>query len=110
MDKYNKTYQNLLFKGDFDAITNEKCMAEFYNLNGLTSLIKKPTCFKNLDKSKCTELILTNQPCCFQNSNIVETGLSNLHLVTVTEFKMSFQKTPKIVNYWEYKHFGDEKT
>ena len=35
MDKYSKTYQNFMFKGD--------CDAEFYNLNGLTSLIKKLT-------------------------------------------------------------------
>ena len=26
----------------------EKCLEEFCNLNGLTSLIKKPECFKNL--------------------------------------------------------------
>ena len=47
IDEYSKNYQIFLFLGDFNATTNEKCMEECCNLNGLTSLIKKPTCFKN---------------------------------------------------------------
>ena len=43
----SKLYQNFL--GDFNASVSEKCLEEFCNLNGLTSLIKKPTCFKNPD-------------------------------------------------------------
>ena len=48
-----KTYQNFLFLGDFKASVDEKYQAEFCNLNGFTSLIKKPTCFKNPDKPTC---------------------------------------------------------
>ena len=66
-------YQNFLVLGDFNATTNEKCRKEFCNLNGLTSLIKKPTCFKNPDKPRCIDLILTNQPNCFQHSIVFET-------------------------------------
>ena len=51
-DENSKTYQNFLFLGDFNATTNEKCIEEFCNLNGLTSLIKKPTYLKNLDKPR----------------------------------------------------------
>ena len=46
-DEYSKQYQNFLFLGDFNASVSEKCLEEFCPLNGLTSLIKKPTCFKN---------------------------------------------------------------
>ena len=77
-------YQNFLFLGDSNASINEKCLAEFGNLNGLTSLIKKPTCFKNLDKPTCINLILTNQPSCFQHRKIFESGLFDFHLLTVT--------------------------
>ena len=35
-------------------------MPEFCNLNELTSLTKKPTCFKNSGKPTCIDLILTN--------------------------------------------------
>ena len=73
-------------------------MEEFCNLNELTSLIKKPTRTKNPNKPTCIELILTNQPNCFQHRNVFETGLTDFHLLTVTEFKMGFQKLPmKIV-------------
>ena len=96
--------------GDFNASVSEKCLEEFCNLNGLTSLIKKPTCFKNPDKPTCIDLILTNQPSCFQHNKVFETGLSDFHLLTVTEFKMSFQKLqPKIKNYRDYKNFDNEK-
>ena len=110
IDEYRKRYQNFLFLGDFNASVSEKCLEEFCNLNGLTSLIKKPTCFKNPDKPTCIDLILTNQPSCFQHNKVFETGLSDFHLLTVTEFKMSFQKLqPKIINYRDYKNFDNEK-
>ena len=96
--------------GDFNASVSEKCLEEFCNLNGLTSLIKKPTCFKNPDKPTCIDLILTNQPSCFQHNKVFETGLSDFHLLTVTEFKMSFQKLqPKVINYRNHKSFDNEK-
>ena len=39
------------------------------------------------------DLILTNRPSYFQHSEVFETNLSDFHLLTVTEFKMNFQKT-----------------
>ena len=46
----------------------------------------------------------------FQDSNVFETELSYFHLLTVNEFKMGFQKVqPKIVNYRDYKNFGNKK-
>ena len=61
IDEYSKTYQNSLFYGDFNASIYKKCMTEFCNLNGITSSIKKPICFKNSDKSACIDPNLTNQ-------------------------------------------------
>ena len=61
IDEYNKTYQNFLIYGDFNASTNKKCMTESCDLNGITSLIKKTTCFKYPDKPSCIDPILTNQ-------------------------------------------------
>ena len=99
-----------MFLQDFNASVSEKCLPEFCNLNELTCLIKKPRCFKNPDKPTCIDLIVTNQPSCFQHSKVFEMGLSDIHLLTVTEFKMSFQKLqPKIINYRDYKSFDNEK-
>ena len=110
IDEHSKIYQNFLFLGDFIASVSEKYLAEFCNLNGLTSLIKKSTCFKNPDKPTCIDLILIDQPIGFQHSKVFETGLSNFHLLTVTEFKMIFQKLQlKIIYYRDYKNFDNEK-
>ena len=93
-----------MFLGDCNASVSEKGLKEFCNLNGLTSLNKKPTCLKNPDKPTCINLILTNQPGCFQHSKVFETGLFDFHLLAVTVFKMSFQKLqPKITNYRDYR-------
>ena len=67
-------------------------MKEFRYLNAFKNLIKEPTCYKNSEKPTCIDLMLTNQPTLFLRSAALETGLSDLHLLTVTEFKMSFQK------------------
>ena len=99
-----------MFLGDFNASVSEKCVTEFRNINGLTSIIKNPTSFKNPDKPTCVNLILTNQPSCFQHSKVFETGLSDFHLLTVTEFKMSFQNMQlKMINYRDHKNFDNEK-
>ena len=77
--------------GDFNVTMGDKFMIEFCDLNDLSSLIDKPTRYKNFDKPKCIDLILTNKPSYFQQSNIFETGLSNFHLLTVKEFKMGLE-------------------
>ena len=84
LGKYSKSYENLVFMGD------DKLMINFCELNDLSSLTVKPTCCKNFDKPTCTDMILTNKPSYFQHSNAFETGLSNFHLLTVTEFKTAF--------------------
>ena len=96
IDEYSKLYQYFLFLGDFNASVSEQCLEEFCNLIGLTSLNQKPTC-------------LINQPRCFQHSKVFETGLSDFHLLTVTEFKMSFQKLQPKINYRDYQHFDNGK-
>ena len=102
-------YQNFLFLGDFSVNTNEKCMEKFCNLNELTSLIKKPTRTKNPNKPTRIELILTNQPNFFQHRNVFETGFTDFHLLTVTEFKMGFQKLPMKIVKKKKKNFYNEK-
>ena len=85
-------------------------MKIFCDINCLKSLIKVATCFKNPDKPTCNDLILTNQPNLFQHSSAFKTGLSDFHLLIVTEFKMRFQKLkPKIIAYRDYKKFDNAK-
>ena len=52
------------------------------------------------------DVILTNKQRCFQNSQIIETGLSDHHKMTVTVLKTFFQKqAPITIKYRDYKSF-----
>ena len=85
-------------------------MINFCDLNDLGNLVNVPTCYKNFDNLISTDLILTNRLSYFQRSTVFETGLSDFHLLTITEFKTSFQKRePKIVKYCDYKNFDNNK-
>ena len=99
-------YENYVFIGNFNVNTSHSSMKEFCSLNGLKNLINEPTCSKNSEKPTCIDLILTNQPTLFQHSTVLETGLSDFHLFTMTEFKMSFQKCKThIITYRNYKNY-----
>ena len=87
---------------------NASSIKEFCNLNGLKSLINEPTCFKNPEKLTCFDLILTNRPTYFELSTVLDTGFSDFHLLTVTEFKIGFTKCkPCIITYRDYKKFNN---
>ena len=45
--------------GGFNLTVDYKFMIDFCQLNDLSSLIDKTTCYKIFDKPKCIDLILT---------------------------------------------------
>ena len=57
----------------------------------------------------CIDLILTNVPRSFQSACVVETGLPDFHLITLTVMRTIFKKYhPKMINYRLYKIFSNE--
>ena len=56
------------------------------------SLIKDTTCFENLKNPFRIDLILTHNPYFFQNSCVIETGLSDIYKMIVSVMKSTFQK------------------
>ena len=53
--------------------------------------------------------MLTNFPRMFQSRCVIETGLSDFHLMTVTVLRKTFKKVrPRIINYRSFKHFSNE--
>ena len=84
-------------------------MKSFYNLNGLKRLISVPTCFKNLSKPSCIDLINKNKRNFFQHSTLFETGLSDFYFLTVTKLEMGFQKQKPQITTSKYKTFDNEK-
>ena len=85
-------------------------LKDFYNLYNLTNLISKATCYKNPNNPSCIDLLLTNFPKCFQNSCVIETGLSDSHKMVVTVMKTNLQKLePKIINYRNYRYLSNDR-
>ena len=71
-------------------------------------MVNKAMCYKDPDKPTCIDLILTNWPRSFQNSCVVETGLSDFHKMVGTVMKTSHRKSqPKIIDYRNYKNFSN---
>ena len=89
---YSPSYENLIILGDFNVSIDNSYMAGFCDIYDLISLIMEPICYKNPENPTCIDLILTNHPLSFQNSCVLETGLSDFHKMTVTIMKASFQR------------------
>ena len=83
-------------------------MNAFCERYSLSSLIKELTCYKNPANPSRIDLILTNSPRSFQNSSVVETGLSDFHSMIVTVLKTKFQRLPsEIRNYRDCSNFDN---
>ena len=74
-------------------------MQSFCDNYSLKSLIRQPTCYKNFEKPTCIDLILTNMLHSFQSTCVIETGLSDFHVMTLTV---------RIINYRSYNNFSNE--
>ena len=108
MDLYSSTYENFIFLDDFNAGIEHSALKDFCNLYSLTSLINKISCWKNPSKPTCIDLIQANCPKFFQNTNVIEPGLSNFYKMVVTIMKTTFRKLkPKIINY-RNKNFSND--
>ena len=95
--------------GDFNAELNNDIMNTFCSIFNLKSLISTPTCFKSIENPSCIDLILTNKPRSFQKSSVLETGLSDFHLLTFTILKTHFRKKPpQIVKYRDFRKYSIE--
>ena len=109
LDLYSTTYEKTLIMGDFNVGIEEQHMKAFCDNYNLTGLIKQPTCYKDQNNPTCIDLILSNTPTSFQSTCVIETGVSDFHLMTLTVIKKSFKKFhPRVINYRSYKNFSNE--
>ena len=107
LDHYLSSFDNVIIFGDLNSEIREESMSDFCSIYALKSLIKVPTCFKSNENPSCIDLILTNKPHSFQNSTVLETGLSDFHMLICTVMKTSFRKKPpKVIRYRNYKHYS----
>ena len=105
---YSSNYESIILVGDFNSEINDNSMNDFCESYNLRSLIRESTCYKNPENPSCIDLFLTNSPNSFQNSGVVETGLSDFHRMIVTVMKTSFQRLlPKIRHYRNYSNYDN---
>ena len=85
-------------------------MSDFSQFYNLKSLINEPTCYKNPTNPSCIDLILTNQSRSFCHSKVIDIGLSDFPLLTVTVLRSSFKKQePRIIRYRNFSKFSNEE-
>ena len=64
---------------------------------------------QNPNNPACIDLILSNTPRSFQSICVIETGLSDFHLMTLTVMKKSFRKFHlQLIYYRSHKNFSNE--
>ena len=106
LDLHSCEYGKISILCDFNVEIEEATTKSFCENYNLKSLIKQPTYYKNSDKPTCIDLILTNFQCMFQSTCVIETGLSDFHLMTVTVMRKTFKKIrSRVINYRSYKDF-----
>ena len=94
--------------GDFNSEPNEPAISDFCEIYNTKNIIKEKTCFKNPENPTCIDLILTNRPRSFQDSTVVETGLSDFHKMCVTVMKMYHcRQRPSVITYRKFKSFSN---
>ena len=105
----SSTYEKVLITGAFNAQEGEKCLDTFLYQHELKPLNEEATCYKNPNKPSCIDVILTNSPRSFFNTETYFTGLSDCHKLVLYVFKTTFSKTgPKEMMYRDYKNFDQD--
>ena len=84
VDSLSSKHEKVLIIKGFNAQARDTSLKDFCDIYSIKYLINKPTCYKNLVNPKCIDLMLTNKQRSFQNSCVIDTGLSNFHKMTVT--------------------------
>ena len=110
IDRNSSRYDKYLCIGDFNSETSETALRNFCDLYKLKNLVREPTCFKNPDSPSRIDLFLTNCSRSFQDTQVIETGLSDFHKMNQTVLKMFFTKQKhETIFYGNYKKFDNLK-
>ena len=91
LDKCRSNFENIVVLWDFIMEPTNQEMTTFMADNDFINIIKSNTCFKT-STGTCIHLILTNKPKSFQNTGVIETGVSDHHLLIFSILKTSFTK------------------
>ena len=109
LDICSSSYNNFINLGDFNIEMKEQQIKAFCDNYGLKSFIRQQTCYKNASNPTCIDLVLTNASQKFRSICVLETGLSDFHLMTGTGMRKNSKKLkPRTINHRSYKLFLNE--
>ena len=109
LDTHRKRYEIFFIVGDFNSEMVESAMQNFCGTYHLHNLIKDSIYFKNPEKPWCIDLLITNFPKPFLKSQTLETGLTDLHKLTLAVIKIHYKKQkPLFLTYRDYYNFSNE--
>ena len=105
LDSQQGQYETFILMGNF----NDATAKDFCQIYGRKNIVKDKTCFKNPINPTCIDLIITNRLKSFQESYVIEIGLSDFHKMSLTVMKVFYSKQKlKIIQYRKYKDFSNE--
>ena len=115
LNKASNNYDNIILMGHINIdLHNKKYIGykqfnEFFDIFNLSNLIKEKTCFFK-DHESSIDVILTNKPKIFFNSQSFELGVSDCHKIIVTCLRMHVARLKtKIVKYRSMKNFNKDR-
>ena len=82
---YSSRYGNYIVIDGFNIEEDGTAVLDFWSSFDLLSLIWEPKCCKSREKPSYIDLILTNKPHNFQDFCVTETGLSDFHMMILTD-------------------------
>ena len=95
--------------GNFNVEPNDATVKHLCQIYGCKTIVKNKTWFKNHINPTCIDLITSSRPKSFQDSDVIKTGLSGFHKMSLTVMKMFYNKQKlKIIEYRKYKGFSNE--
>ena len=95
--------------GDFNARPADTVVSDFCEIYNMKNIIREKTCFKNTNNPSCIDLIIIKRQKSFQNSMVIETGLSDFHNMCITVMKMYYSKQkPTIIHYRKFRNFSND--
>ena len=108
-DLFSSKYDSFILLGDLNSEICEEPMTDFCHVYNFQNIIEDKTCLKYPYDPSCIELFITNRRKSFQNSTVIETGLSDFHKMSLTVMKVFYKKQRrKIVRYWNYRNFDND--
>ena len=81
-------YETFIVMGDFKVAPNDAIMKNLFQIFCCENIVKNKTYFKSRINPTCSDLIITNRLKFFQESEVILTGLSDVHKMSLMFMKV----------------------